>query len=57
MRNLCSIAVALVCCTLAASALAQQKTIQNPAEYNAYMAALNIVDPAQNVRQHVPALR
>ena len=48
MRKLHSIAVALVCCTLVASAaLAQQKTISDPAEYNAYMAALNTADPAQ----------
>lgn len=48
MRKLHSIAVALVCCSLAASAaLAQQKTISDPAEYNAYMAALNTADPAQ----------
>jgi len=48
MRKLHSIAAALVVCALAASAaLAQQKTIKDPAEYNAYIAALNTADPAQ----------
>jgi tetratricopeptide (TPR) repeat protein len=48
MRKLHSIAAALAVCVLVASAaLAQQKTIKDPAEYNAYIAALNIGDPAQ----------
>jgi hypothetical protein len=47
-RHSVAVAVAVVVCTLAASAaLAQQKTIKDPAEYNAYTAALNTADPAQ----------
>src|SRR5690242_4920485 len=43
-----SIAAALVVCALVTSAaVAQQRTIKDPAEYNAYIAALNIADPAQ----------
>jgi hypothetical protein len=48
MRKIQSIAIALLVCVLAAPAVwAQQKTIKDPAEYNAYMAALNTADPAQ----------
>jgi hypothetical protein len=48
MRKIHSIAIALLACVLAAPAVwAQQKTIKDPAEYNAYMAALNTADPAQ----------
>jgi hypothetical protein len=48
MRKVCSIAIALAACVLAASAVwAQQKTIKDPAEYYAYIAALNMADPAK----------
>ena len=48
MRKLHSLVVALIACALVASAAwAQQKTIKDPAEYNAYMAALNTTDPAK----------
>lgn len=39
--------VALALLAPAATAFAQQKTIKSPAEYDAYMAALNAQDPAQ----------
>jgi hypothetical protein len=48
MRKIQSMTLALMVCVLAASAVsAQQKTIKDPAEYNAFIAALNIADPTQ----------
>src|SRR5579862_9297723 len=38
---------------LVAAAWAEQKTIKDPAEYNAYMAALNTTDPAQKAEAMV----
>ena len=48
MRNVFSIAITLIACILATSAvLAQQKTIKDPGEYNAYISALKTANPAQ----------
>src|ERR1700756_761776 len=48
MRKIHSIAIALFACLLVApAAWAQQKTIKDPGEYNAYMAGLNSAHPAQ----------
>src|SRR5665213_2816118 len=41
------VAIAFAVVFAASAALAQPKTIKDPAEYNAYIAALNTADPAQ----------
>jgi hypothetical protein len=48
MRKIHWIAIALIAFALATPAVwAQQKTIKDPAEYNAYIAAFNTANPAQ----------